>query len=62
MRTFSIVFVSLLAPAATAQLSRNQALEQTWISDVTIISPEKLNHTNKGSVLIENGRIACQRG
>jgi len=31
---------------------------ETWISDVTIISPEALDHIEKGSVLIKNGRIA----
>jgi imidazolonepropionase-like amidohydrolase len=58
MKTFSIVFVSLLTLAGTTQLARNQAPEQTWITDVTIISPEKLDHIDEGSVLIENGRIA----
>ena len=31
---------------------------ETWITDVTIISPERLDHIEKGSVLIKNGRIA----
>jgi imidazolonepropionase-like amidohydrolase len=29
-----------------------------WITDVTIVSPENLTHLARGSVLIENGRIA----
>jgi imidazolonepropionase-like amidohydrolase len=29
-----------------------------WITDVTIVSPENLAHLARGSVLIENGRIA----
>ena len=29
-----------------------------WITDVYIVSPEKLDRIGKGSVLIENGRIA----
>ena len=29
-----------------------------WITDVYIVSPEKLDRIEKGSVLIENGRIA----
>lgn len=30
---------------------------RTWISDVTIISPENLDHISVGSVLIEGGKI-----
>src|SRR5690349_9608760 len=33
-------------------------VNRTWITDVTIISPENLDHIGTGSVLIENGRIA----
>jgi imidazolonepropionase-like amidohydrolase len=54
---FSILFVSLLPVAAVAQYSPNQAPDRIWITDVRIISPEKLDHIEKGSVLIENGRI-----
>jgi hypothetical protein len=31
---------------------------KTWIADVAMISPEKLDHIERGSVLIEDGRIA----
>src|SRR4029077_17969087 len=31
--------------------------DRTWITDVLIVFPEKLDHIEKGSVLIENGRI-----
>jgi imidazolonepropionase-like amidohydrolase len=49
--------------AAIAQPSPNQAPDRTWITDVTIISPEKLDHIEKGSVLIENGHIVrVERG
>src|SRR5262249_22814264 len=40
-----------------AQSSPNQVPDRIWITDVHIISPEKLDHIEKGSVLIENGRI-----
>jgi len=30
---------------------------RTWITNVTIVSPENLNHLDRGNVLIENGRI-----
>src|SRR3984893_19206083 len=57
MKIFAITFASLLPIAAIAQVAPNQALERTWITDVNIVSPEKLNHIEKGSVLIERGRI-----
>jgi formylmethanofuran dehydrogenase subunit A len=49
--------VSFLLVAAIAQPSQNQAPDRTWITDVPIISPEKLDRIEKGSVLVENGRI-----
>ena len=57
MRIFPFLFGSFLPVAAIAQPSPNQAPDRTWITDVRIISPEKLDHIEKGSVLIENGRI-----
>src|SRR5580704_6966502 len=57
MRIFLPLLASLLPMAAIAQPSPNQAPGRTWITDVRIISPEKLDHLEKGSVLIENGRI-----
>jgi hypothetical protein len=53
----AITFASLLSVAAIAQSPPNQAAKRTWITDVYIISPERLDHIQKGSVLIENGRI-----
>src|SRR5713226_6265913 len=57
MKLVHLLFVFLLPVAAIAQASPNQAPDQTWITDVRIISPEKLDHVEIGSVLIENGRI-----
>ena len=57
MKIFPFLIASLLPVAAIAQRSPNQAPDRTWITDVHIISPEKLDHIEKGSVLIENGRI-----
>src|SRR5271169_5507183 len=51
------LFALLLPVAAIAQSSSSQAPERIWITDVRILSPEKLDHIDKGSVLIENGRI-----
>jgi imidazolonepropionase-like amidohydrolase len=58
MKTFPIIFAALLPAAAVTQPAQNQAPDGTWIADVSIISPEKLDHIEKGSVLIKNGRIA----
>jgi imidazolonepropionase-like amidohydrolase len=57
INTLPIVFASLLPVAAVSQPVQNQGPEATWITDVSIISPEKLDHIEIGSVLIENGRI-----
>ena len=56
--TIIVVMVSLLFFAVpSAKAAAKQASNAIWITDVTIISPEKLDHVEKGSVLIENGRI-----
>src|SRR5580692_4130926 len=57
MKIFTFLFASFLPLWATAQVSPDQARDRTWITDVRIISPEKLDHIDNGSVLIENGRI-----
>ncbi|SRR6266478_3299077 len=57
MKIFAITFASFLPVAAIAQAARNQAPGRTWITNVNIVSPQKLGHIEKGSVLIESGRI-----
>jgi imidazolonepropionase-like amidohydrolase len=57
MKIFTVILASLLSVAALAPAASAQAKGRTWITDVTIISPENLDHIEKGSVLIENGRI-----
>ena len=57
MKIFAITFASFLPVAAIAQAARNQEPDRTWITNVNIVSPEKLGQIEKGSVLIENGRI-----
>jgi len=57
MRILPLLFASFLPAAAIAQPFPKQAPDRTWITDVHIVSPEKLDHIEKGSVLIENGRI-----
>jgi imidazolonepropionase-like amidohydrolase len=61
MKLFAITFALLLPVAAVGQAG--QAPDRTWITDVSIISSERLDHIEKGSVLIENGRIvSVERG
>jgi len=63
MKTFSSVFAVFLSVAAISYSSSNRAPGRTWINDVTIVSPEKLDHIERGSVLIENDRIvSVERG
>ena len=57
MNFFAIILVSLFSVVANAGPAPNQAASRTWITNVTIISPENLDHVGKGSVLIDNGRI-----
>jgi imidazolonepropionase-like amidohydrolase len=57
MKIFAVLFVSLFPVAAVAGQTSDQAVSRTWITDVTIISPERLDHIKTGSVLIEDGMI-----
>ena len=50
----TLLCATLAAPASRATA---QPPARTWITDVTIISPERLDHADRGSVLIEAGRI-----
>lgn len=47
----------LLALPGFADSNQNSKTERTWITDVFLVSPENLDHIQKGSVLIEDGRI-----
>jgi imidazolonepropionase-like amidohydrolase len=58
MKPFAWILCTLFFPlVALSAPTPGQASSRTWITDVTIISPENLNHIATGSVLIENGRI-----
>jgi hypothetical protein len=57
MKIFAVLFASLLSVTAFSGSASAQAAGRTWITDVTIISPENLDHVEKGSVLIEGERI-----
>jgi len=56
MRILAITFFACCF-SVVAVGDSNQASSRTWITNVTIISPEKLEHIEKGSVLIDNGHI-----
>ncbi len=57
MKVGAFIFALLLSVVACADTASNEGTSRTWITDVTIISPENLEHIGTGSVLIENGRI-----
>jgi imidazolonepropionase-like amidohydrolase len=57
MKIFGVTLALLFSITAMAESGSKQPAERVWITDVTIISPEKLDHIEIGSVLIENGRI-----
>jgi Imidazolonepropionase and related amidohydrolases len=50
------LLAKVLACTCVAQ-SASSPLIQTWITDVTIISPENLGHIANGTVVIEDGRV-----
>jgi imidazolonepropionase-like amidohydrolase len=49
--------MTLFSALASAASGQNQNTNLVWITDVVILSPENLNHIDKGSVLIKDGRI-----
>jgi imidazolonepropionase-like amidohydrolase len=51
-------FALLLSAVALAGSASKPQPDRIWITDPIIISPENLDHLEKGSVLIEDGRIA----
>jgi len=57
MKLFAAAFVFFSSVAAFAGSPPNQSASRIWITDVTIVSPESLDHVVEGSVLIEDGRI-----
>ncbi len=63
MKLIAVTFASFFSVVAFAGSSPGEAASQTWITDVTIISPDNLDHIGLGSVLIKDGRIArIERG
>jgi len=58
MRKLTTALMLFFAGMGFAQPASQGAASRTWISDVTIVSPESLDHIGVGSVLIEGDRIA----
>ena len=58
MKFFPLVLALLLSVAAFADPASNEPARPIWITDVTIVSPENLADLARGSVLIEDERIA----
>jgi len=56
MKTFATLCTLLVSVAAFA--GSGSKPDRIWITGVTVVSPGNLEHIEKGSVLIENGRIA----
>jgi amidohydrolase family protein len=53
-----LLLASLFAATSFAQSpSKSSSTIQTWITDVTIVSPETLDHVAAGTVVVEDGRI-----
>jgi imidazolonepropionase-like amidohydrolase len=59
MKTLAVASALLASLSAIAAPASAQPADRTWITDVVLVSPEKLDRLEKGSVLIENGRIAA---
>src|ERR1700678_2417009 len=58
MKKVATLFTLLISVAAFAGSGSKPKPNCIWITDAIIISPENLDHIEKGSVLIENGHIA----
>src|SRR6516162_7237275 len=50
--------LTLLASFVSAQSQPSSSAAPLWITNVFLVSPDALDHIEKGSVLIEGGRIA----
>ncbi|MGO8819365.1 MAG: amidohydrolase family protein [Terriglobia bacterium] len=57
MKLIAVVFALVLSAMPLRAPEPGQSGNRIWITDVTIISPENLDHIAKGSLLIEDGRI-----
>ncbi len=58
MQRYAVFCFVLVSALLCAQSVSNRKTQPIWVTDVYIVSPENLDHIEKGNVLIENGRIA----
>ena len=58
MKTVALLGTLFASLLIFAKSGPDPSANRVWITDVTIVSPENLDHVEKGSVLIENGHIA----
>jgi imidazolonepropionase-like amidohydrolase len=58
MKRKFVLCTLFLTALVSAYSQSSSEMNRQWITDVYIISPENLDHIEKGNVLIENGRIA----
>jgi imidazolonepropionase-like amidohydrolase len=58
MKRLATVFILLISVLAFASSGSRPEGNRIWITNATIVAPENLEHIEKGSVLIENGRIS----
>ena len=58
MKTLGTLFMLLVSGLAFAASGSNPEPTSIWIANATIISPENLDHIEKGNVLVQDGRIA----
>ena len=62
-RFCAVSVVLVVCAAAQTATTPKRASNAVWITNVYLVSPESLDHIEKGSVLIEDGRIArVERG
>jgi imidazolonepropionase-like amidohydrolase len=57
MKIAAFTLTALFSVAIFADSAWSQPTIRIWITNVTVISPENLDHVTKANVLIENGRI-----
>ena len=58
MKRSAALFALLVSGVAYASSGSKPNPDRIWITDVFIVSPENLDHVQRGSVLIEHGLIA----
>ena len=57
MKRFAALITLLISGVACASSGSKADPDRIWITDVFIVSPENLDHVQRGSVLIEHGLI-----